>query len=286
MINVPRQVRHDLETVPDMHTSWPDRLIMIGMVLIVLGLVGVAGFTSFHHGLETLRIYGAEDPGIRRYFVLSVDGMAISCGLVVLWAARNKVKPTWLARCGLGIGIAATVTSNALHSLSYGYVAAAISAWPAIALLTAYELLMWCIRTARALADQRHANQLTSEQTLKVDAAPDGSQRSYLMAQGDTPTTGTPVVSPAPVTGVPEPPRLTPKIAKTVKPQKATPVKPPPPRQPRGQGDEVLAKARALLDEFPHMSGAELGRQLRVSERHGLRLSKAVRESGIGTHDR
>jgi hypothetical protein len=51
-----------------------------------------------------------------------------------------------LARWLLGLGIAATLAANVAHGLGHGLIGAAVGAWPAVALVGSYELLMMIIR--------------------------------------------------------------------------------------------------------------------------------------------
>jgi hypothetical protein len=57
------------------------------------------------------------------------------------------------ARWLLGVGIAATLAANVAHSLGHGVAVAAVAAWPAVALVGSYELLMMIIRSAQAPAN-------------------------------------------------------------------------------------------------------------------------------------
>ena len=50
-----------------------------------------------------------------------------------------------LARRLLGLGVAATLAANLAHGLGHGAVGAAVAAWPAVALVGSYELLMMII---------------------------------------------------------------------------------------------------------------------------------------------
>jgi hypothetical protein len=50
----------------------------------------------------------------------------------------------------LGAGIAATVGANLAHGVGHGPVGALVSAWPALALVGSFELLMMLIRTGRS----------------------------------------------------------------------------------------------------------------------------------------
>ncbi len=68
--------------------------------------------------------------------------------MVMLYAARHRVPVPSLARCLLGLGIAATLTANMAQGWSHGLVGAVVAAWPAVSLVGSYELLVWLIRTS------------------------------------------------------------------------------------------------------------------------------------------
>jgi hypothetical protein len=68
--------------------------------------------------------------------------------MVVLYAARHRVRVSSLARWLLGLGIAATLTANMAPGWSHGPVGAVVAAWPAVSLVGSYELLVWLIRTS------------------------------------------------------------------------------------------------------------------------------------------
>jgi hypothetical protein len=54
----------------------------------------------------------------------------------------------------LGLGIAATLAANVAHGLGHGPIGAAVAAWPAVALVGSYELLMMVIRGSQAVPDR------------------------------------------------------------------------------------------------------------------------------------
>ena len=60
-------------------------------------------------------------------------------------SARSKTPVPMLARCLLGLGIAAALAANVAHGLGHGLTGAAVAAWPALALVGSYELLMLII---------------------------------------------------------------------------------------------------------------------------------------------
>jgi hypothetical protein len=66
--------------------------------------------------------------------------------MVMLDSVRRGVPVPSLARWLLGLGIAATLAANVAHGLGHGLVGAAVGAWPAVALVGSYELLMMVIR--------------------------------------------------------------------------------------------------------------------------------------------
>jgi hypothetical protein len=72
---------------------------------------------------------------------------------LMLDSARRKVPVPALARRLLGLGIAATLAANVAHGLGHGAVGATVAAWPAVALVGSYELLMMIIRSTQKLAD-------------------------------------------------------------------------------------------------------------------------------------
>jgi len=68
---------------------------------------------------------------------------------VVADASRRGQPVPRLAAWSLGAGIVATVGANLAHGIGDGPVGALISAWPALALVGSFELLMMLIRTGR-----------------------------------------------------------------------------------------------------------------------------------------
>ena len=65
-------------------------------------------------------------------FPLTVDGLIYCGSMVLLNDARRGLDAHKLAYWMLGIGIAATLTVNAVSGLAYGLVGALIAGWPAV----------------------------------------------------------------------------------------------------------------------------------------------------------
>jgi len=72
--------------------------------------------------------------------------------MVMLDSARRGVPVPLLARWLLGLGIAATLAANVAHGLGHGLIGAAVGAWPAVALIGSYELLMMIVRGTQQAA--------------------------------------------------------------------------------------------------------------------------------------
>ena len=123
-------------------------MIRWSTTVVVVLLAVVAGVVSYWHAYEVVNTY---ESGITAVLVpLTVDGLIYASSMVLLHCARRGLRTPRLAMLGLGLGIVATLAANVAHGLSSGPVAAIVAAWPAIALVLAYELLMWLIRNAPA----------------------------------------------------------------------------------------------------------------------------------------
>ncbi|MBM7789994.1 hypothetical protein JOD67_006674 [Tenggerimyces flavus] len=105
----------------------------------------VAAIVSYRHAYHVVRSYG-EDGVAARLVPLTVDGLIYASSMVMLHSARRGTPVPRLARWLLGLGIAATVAANAAHGLAHGLVGALVAAWPALALVGSYELLMLMVR--------------------------------------------------------------------------------------------------------------------------------------------
>jgi Protein of unknown function (DUF2637) len=106
---------------------------------------------SYEHAFALVRAHG-EAGWAGRLVPLTVDGLIYSSSMVMLDSARRKVPVLPLARWLLGLGIAATLAANVAHGLGQGSSGAVVAAWPAVALVGSYELLMVIIRSAQVPA--------------------------------------------------------------------------------------------------------------------------------------
>ncbi|GAB3958027.1 hypothetical protein GCM10029978_001930 [Actinoallomurus acanthiterrae] len=153
-----------------------DRIIRATTTLAVIGVAAVAAVISYRHAYELVRSHG-ESGTTARLVPLTVDGLILAASMVILDANRRTGRVPALAGWSLGAGISATVGANLAHGMGHGPIGALVSAWPALALVGSYELLMMLIRaehgtTAVPPADKAECRTTSSG---KPDAPPEPS---------------------------------------------------------------------------------------------------------------
>lgn len=117
----------------------------------MVAVAGVAAIISYQHAYELITSHG--ETGITAHLLpFTVDGLIWAASMVVLDASRRHHPVPPLAKWSLAVGIVATIGANLAHGLSQGPVGALVSAWPALALVGSFELLMVLIRTHRQAA--------------------------------------------------------------------------------------------------------------------------------------
>jgi hypothetical protein len=97
-----------------------------------------------------------------RLVPFTVDGLIYASSMVMLDSARRKTPVPALARW-LGLGIAATLAANVAHGLGHGPIGAAVAAWPAVARVGSYALLMMVIRSSQAAFDGTSDSRTTAD---------------------------------------------------------------------------------------------------------------------------
>jgi hypothetical protein len=122
-----------------------DRLIRLTTALAVLMVASVAAVISYQHAYELVTSHG--ETGFTAHLLpFTVDGLIWAASMVALDASRRNHPVPRLALWSLAAGIVATVGANLAHGLGHGPVGALVSAWPAVALIGSFELLMLLIR--------------------------------------------------------------------------------------------------------------------------------------------
>jgi uncharacterized protein DUF2637 len=124
-----------------------DRAIRRGTAAVVLAVAAFAAVVSYSHIYDLGRAHGQSGTAAR-LLPLSVDGLIVAAGLVLLRAAREHAPAPVLARCCLWLGIAATVGANVSYGAAYGPLGAIISAWPAVAFVGSAEMALGMVRAS------------------------------------------------------------------------------------------------------------------------------------------
>jgi Protein of unknown function (DUF2637) len=125
-----------------------DRVIRWSTALAVVGVAAVAAVVSYEHASALVQTHG-EFGWTGCLIPLTVDGLIYASSMVMLDSVRSGVWVPALARWLLGLGIIATLAANVSHGLGHGTIRAVVAAWPAIALVGSYELLMMIISGAQ-----------------------------------------------------------------------------------------------------------------------------------------
>jgi hypothetical protein len=124
-----------------------DRLIKATTALAVVAVAAVAALISYAHMLDLVRTHG--ETGVTAQLVpFTVDGLILAASMVILDASRRDRPVPALAGWSLAAGICATVGANVAHGAAHGPIGALVSAWPALALVGSFELLMTLTRHA------------------------------------------------------------------------------------------------------------------------------------------
>lgn len=132
------------------HAPDGDTIIRVLAAVVVLAVAAFAAIVSYAHIFELGRLHG-QDGTAGRLLPLSVDGLIASASLVMLYAARNDIglrRLSW-PRVMLWLGIGATVAANVLYGLPFGWLAAVVSAWPAVAFVGSVEMAVRFARDTR-----------------------------------------------------------------------------------------------------------------------------------------
>jgi Protein of unknown function (DUF2637) len=125
-----------------------DRVIRWTTAVAVVGIAAVAAVASYEHAYALVSAHG-ESAWTARLAPLTVDGVIYASSMVMLDSAHRGLRVPRLARWLLCLGITATLAANVAHGLGRGLAGAAVAAWPAVALVGSYELLMVIVRSTQ-----------------------------------------------------------------------------------------------------------------------------------------
>jgi hypothetical protein len=168
-----------------------DRLTRWTAIASVLAVAAVAAWISYRHAVAVVTAHG-EPGAVGHWYPVVIDGLIVSASMVLLDAARHREPPPVLAWGLLAAGIGATLAANVLAGVPSGWLGAVVAAWPALAFVGCYELLMMLVRAAarRATAERVRAAQdrldtAAPEVPVSVPPAPDGDETAQAGAPAD-----------------------------------------------------------------------------------------------------
>ena len=145
-------------------------------IVAVLMLAGIAAVVSYSHMYELALRHG-EPEWRAALFPLSVDGMIVASSMTLLGDARRGRKGGLLPWALLIIGSVASLAANVAVADPTAW-SRIIHAWPSIALIGAYELLMREFRnTARSvrIASADDEQNLTGTEENQISKTQDAS---------------------------------------------------------------------------------------------------------------
>ncbi|TDC98515.1 DUF2637 domain-containing protein [Nonomuraea deserti] len=134
---------------------------------MVILLAGVAAVVSYRHAYEVV-IANGESGWVAYLVPLTIDGLIFASSMVLLDTARRGGARPVLAYLTLALGILATLAANVMHGWAHGPIGAVVAAWPAVALVLSYELLMGLIRRS-AVTPQVQADAVPVQVTAPND---------------------------------------------------------------------------------------------------------------------
>lgn len=161
-----------------------DKAIRWSTAAAVIGVAAVAAVVSYEHAYALIRAHG-ETGWTAHLIPLTVDGLIWASSMVMLDSCRRDVPVPSLARWLLGLGIAATLAANGAHGLGHGLIGAAVGAWPAVALVGSYELLMMIVR-----GEQQATGDVAPETGREMAGMPHALQAQAAEEFGDDVTAG------------------------------------------------------------------------------------------------
>jgi hypothetical protein len=163
-----------------------DTIITWAMTATVAIVAVDAAIVSYSHiyALATGAPGSGVETGIQpRLLPMSIDGVIAEASLVLLYAARHKLKAPRLARFMLSLGITATVAANVAHGLPssllshdvHVVISALLSAWPAGAFIGSVEMAMQLVRAARVVADTEQDSSADTDADSSLDNLADST---------------------------------------------------------------------------------------------------------------
>jgi hypothetical protein len=140
----------------------------------VLAVALVAAIASYDHQRLLAELAGEE---WRAWLLpISVDGLILTASRAMLTRQRSGRSAGWLAWMAMLAGLTASLAAN-VAGAQPTLVGRLVAAWPPVALLLAYELLMQQVRaTSRTAAARRTAPPTRPRRAVAAASATDSTQ--------------------------------------------------------------------------------------------------------------
>ena len=158
-----------------------DRAVRWATIAAVVAVAGVAAYVSYWHAVEVVTHHG--ETGVRGHlYPIVIDGIIVAASMVVLDAARHREAAPKLAWSLLLSGIGVTLAANVAFGVTYGLAGALWSAWPALAFVGCYELLMMLVRASARRTQPEPASAVSSGLPNAAEVAAEASLHATLAA--------------------------------------------------------------------------------------------------------
>jgi hypothetical protein len=158
-----------------------DWLVRWATIVAVVAVAGVAAYISYWHAVEVVTHHG--ETGVRGHlYPVVIDGIIVAASMVVLDAARHIEDAPKLAWSLLGAGIGVTLAANVTYGVAFGLSGALWAAWPALAFVGCYELLMMLVRASARRSAPRPGSPLSSVLPNDAETAALDSMRMTMRA--------------------------------------------------------------------------------------------------------
>jgi Protein of unknown function (DUF2637) len=133
-----------------------DWLVRFATVLAVVAVAGVAAYVSYWHAVDVVTKHGEQ--GVKGHlYPIVIDGIIVAASMVLLDSARHREDAPKLAWWLLASGIGVTLAANVAYGVGFGLAGALWGAWPALAFVGCYELLMTLVRASARRAGTGNA---------------------------------------------------------------------------------------------------------------------------------
>ena len=138
--------------------------------ITVVLVAAFAALVSYTH-IRDLAMTNGYDPYTASILPLSVDGLIVGTSFMLVSASRAVLRAS-VARCGLWLGIIATIAANVAYGLPHGFVGSTVSAWPAVAFIVAVEAWMQLTKNNKKTVKDTTKTERVSRPTRRRTASP------------------------------------------------------------------------------------------------------------------